>query len=107
MAQINSNLTSTTLHALQQPSPQRYIPSFLRKDFGPSQLFLCVDHEGEILCLPLDFFQAPKILSTKGKPPPTKYKFYIYSECSIRDVNIHEVLHQTLDNWLQHILFKG
>lgn len=63
--------TSTVLHALQLPLIQRYVPWFLQKDSEPSRLILFEDHEVEILCLPLDFFQVPMILSKEGMPHPT------------------------------------
>lgn len=51
---LQTHLTLTTLHVLRLPLTQKHVPSFLRKDYGPFRLVLCVDHEVVLLCLPLD-----------------------------------------------------
>lgn len=72
MAQPLRFLTSTILHVLQLLLTQKCAPWSLRRDCGPSQCVLCVDHEGQIHCLQSDFFQVPMTLSKEEKPPPIK-----------------------------------
>lgn len=71
---MSNGFTLAILHALQQPSTQTYVPSSPQKDFEPFQSILYVDHEGETLCLPLDFSQVPMILSIIKRRHPMKHQ---------------------------------